>query len=113
MAKKLYVGNLSYNMTDDSLKDAFAQAGTVESATIIVDKMSGRSKGFGFVEMSNDEEAQAAIDMWDGKELDGRTIKVNEARPMEARPPRQGGFNRGGGRGFGGGFGGGQRRNNW
>lgn len=116
MAKKLYVGGLSYNTSDEALKEAFAQAGTVESATVITDKMSGRSKGFGFVEMSTDEEAQAAIEMWDGKELDGRTVKVNEARPMEARPPRrEGGFNRGGGRGFGGGGGGfgGGRRNNW
>lgn len=108
MAKKLYVGGLSYSTSDDSLRDAFAQAGTVETATIIIDKMSGRSKGFGFVEMATDEEAQAAITMWDGKELEGRTIKVNEARPLEARPPRRD-FNRGGGSGFGGGA----RRNNW
>ena len=107
MAKKLYVGGLSYSSTEDALKDAFSQAGTVESATIIVDKMSGRSKGFGFVEMSTDEEAQKAIELLNGKELDGRTITVNEARPMEARPPRRD-FNRGGGRGFGGG-----RSNNW
>jgi len=106
MAKKLYVGGLSYNTTDDTLKNAFAQAGTVESATIIMDKMTGRSKGFGFVEMSTDEEAQKAIEMWDGKELDGRAIKVNEARPMEARPPRRD-FDRGGNRGFGG------QRNSW
>jgi len=85
------------------LKDAFAQAGTVETATIIMDKMSGRSKGFGFVEMSSDEEATKAIEMWNGKEFEGRTLTVNEARPMEARPPRRD-FNRGGGgRGFGGG----------
>jgi len=120
MAKKLYVGGLPYSTTDEALKDAFAQVGTVESATIIVDKMSGRSKGFGFVEMSSDEEALAGIEMWNGKEFEGRTITVNEARPMEARPPRRdGGFNRGGGNrgGFGGnsggGYGGGQRRNNW
>lgn len=100
MAKKLYVGGLSYSTTDASLKDAFANAGTVESATVIMDKMSGRSKGFGFVEMSTEEEAQKAIEMWNGKELDGRSVTVNEARPQEARPPRQGGFNRGG-RGFG------------
>ena len=109
MAKKLYVGGLSYSTSEDSLKDAFAQAGTVETATIIIDKMSGRSKGFGFVEMATDEEAQSAITMWDGKELEGRAIKVNEARPLEARPPRRD-FNRGG---SGGGFGGGARRNNW
>ena len=109
MAKKLYVGSLSYNTTDDQLKQHFSQAGTVESATVITDKMSGRSKGFGFVEMSTDEEAQKAIEMWNGKELDGRTVVVNEARPMEARPPRSGGgFDRGG---RGGGFGGGGRGN--
>jgi RNA recognition motif-containing protein len=77
------------------LRDAFAQAGTVDSATVIFDKMSGRSKGFGFVEMSTDDEASKAIDMWNGKELGGRTLTVNEARPME---PRTGG---GGGGGFG------------
>lgn len=98
MAKKLYVGNLSYDTTSDSLQQAFAQAGTVVSAQIIIDKMSGRSKGFGFVEMSTDEEAQAAIDMWNGKELDGRALTVNEARPMEPRAPRTGG-NGGGGYG--------------
>jgi RNA recognition motif-containing protein len=91
MAKKLYVGNLSYDTTSDSLQAAFAQAGTVTSCQIIMDKMSGRSKGFGFVEMSTDEEATAAIDMWNGKELDGRALTVNEARPMEPRAPRTGG----------------------
>ncbi len=100
MAKKLYVGSLSYSTNDDTLKNTFSQAGTVESATIIMDKMSGRSKGFGFVEMSSDEEARKAIEMFNGKELDGRTITVNEARPQESRP--QGGFNRGGRGGFGG-----------
>jgi RNA recognition motif-containing protein len=89
MAKKLYVGNLSYDMTDDALKDTFSQAGTVESAIIIKDKMSGRSKGFGFVEMSTDEEAQKAIEMLNGKEFDGRALTVNEARPMEERPRRE------------------------
>jgi len=88
MAKKLYVGGLSYNTTEAALKDAFAQAGTVESTTIITDRMSGRSKGFGFVEMATDEEAAKAIEMWNGKELDGRTVTVNEARPMTPRPPR-------------------------
>lgn len=97
MAKKLYVGGLSYGTTDEVLRDAFAQAGPVTSATIILDKMSGRSKGFGFVEMETDEAAQAAIEMWNGKELDGRRVTVNEARPMEPRAPRQGGF---GGRRF-------------
>jgi cold-inducible RNA-binding protein len=103
MAKKLYVGGLSYSTTEDALKDAFAQAGTVETAVIITDKMSGRSKGFGFVEMASDDEAAKAIEMLNGKEFEGRTLTVNEARPMEARPPRRD-FNRGGGgRGFGGG----------
>lgn len=103
MAKRLYVGGLSWNTTDDSLGAAFAQAGNVVSAKVIVDKFSGRSKGFGFVEMSSDEEAQNAIEMWNNKELDGRTIMVNEARPMEDRPPRRnfGGDNNRGG--FGGG----------
>ena len=113
MAKKLYVGGLSYNTTDDALREAFAQAGTVESATIIIDRMSGRSKGFGFVEMATDEEAQAAIEMWNGKEMDGRTLTVNEARPMEARPPRRYFDNRGGGGNRGGGFSGGRRDSNW
>jgi RNA recognition motif-containing protein len=95
MAKKLYFGNLSYDTTGDGLKDACSKFGTVETATVITDKMSGRSKGFGFVEMSSDEEAQKVIEAMDGKSLDGREIKVNEARPMEDRP-RTGGF--GGGR---------------
>jgi len=115
MAKKLYVGGLSYSTTQDALRDAFAQVGAVDSATIIMDKMTGRSKGFGFVEMSSDEEAERAIETWNGKELDGRKLTVNEARPMEPRAPRTGGFNRGGrggGTGTGGGFGGG-RRNDW
>ena len=82
MAKKLYVGNLSYTTTEDSLKDAFSKAGTVASATLVIDKMSGRSRGFGFVEMSSDADAEKAIEIWNGKELDGRKITVNEARPM-------------------------------
>ena len=105
MAKKLYVGGLSYDTTEATLKDTFAQAGTVESASIIIDKMTGRSKGFGFVEMSTDEEAQKAIEMWNGKELDGRSITVNIARPPESRPQ--------GGGGFGGNRGGGGQRNRW
>ena len=100
MTKKLFVGGLSYDTTESTLKETFSKAGTVESATIIVDKMSGRSKGFGFVEMSSEEEAQKAGGMFNGKELDGKNITVNEARPMESRP-RQGGFQRGN-RGFGG-----------
>jgi len=88
MAKKLYVGGLSYSTTDDGLKETFSQAGTIESAVVITDRDSGRSKGFGFVEMATDEEAAAAIEMFNGKELDGRTITVNEARPKEDRPNR-------------------------
>ncbi|MDO8470864.1 MAG: RNA-binding protein [bacterium] len=106
MAKKLYVGGLSYSTQEDTLRDEFSKAGTVETASIIIDKMSGRSKGFGFVEMSTDEDAQKAIEMFNGKELDGRSLTVNEARPMEPRAPRQGGGGFGGGRGFGGGGGG-------
>lgn len=117
MAKKLYIGGLSYNTTQDGLQEAFAQCGTVTSATIITDKMSGRSKGFGFVEMSSDEEANAAIEMWNGKELDGRTLTVNEARPLEDRPRTSGGgFNRGGGFGSRGGnrdSDNGSRQNRW
>ena len=101
MAKKLYVGGLSYDTTESTLKELFTGAGAVESAVVITDKMSGRSKGFGFVEMTNDEEAAKAVEMFNGKELDGRSITVNEARPMESRP-RQDGFNRDS-RGFGGG----------
>lgn len=88
MAKKLYVGSISYNTTEDALKTAFSEAGTVESAIIIMDKMTNRSKGFGFVEMSTEEEAQKAIEMFDGKELDGRKVIVNEARPMTDRNNR-------------------------
>ncbi len=88
MAKKLYVGNLSWGTTDDSLNQAFSEAGNVESAVVIKDRMSGRSKGFGFVEMSTEEEAEKAIEMFNGKELDGRALTVNEARPMEERPRR-------------------------
>ncbi|MCK9186396.1 RNA-binding protein [Candidatus Gracilibacteria bacterium] len=102
MGKKLYVGNLPYTATEESLRTAFADAGTVESAAVIADKFSGRSKGFGFVEMSTEEEAQKAIETWNGNEMEGRKLVVNEARPMEDRPPR-----RTGGGGFGGGFGGG------
>lgn len=97
MAKKLYVGGLSYSTTDDGLRDSFAQAGSVVSAAVVTDKFSGRSRGFGFVEMGSDEEAQAAIDMWNGKELDGRTITVSEARPPKERTERRGGgFHSGG-----------------
>lgn len=111
MGKRLYVGNLPYNATDDQLKELFSGAGEVASANIIVDKMSGRSKGFGFVEMATDEEAAKAVEMFNGKDLGGRNITVNEARPMEQRAPRTGGFGGGGGGGRGGrGFGGGGGR---
>ena len=85
MAKKLYVGGLPYSTTEETLKEAFEKAGAVESTTIITDKMSGRSRGFGFVEMTNDEDAPKAIEMWNGKEFEGRNLTVNEARPMEQR----------------------------
>ena len=101
MAKKLYVGNLSYNTNQQTLGDLFAQAGTVVSSAVIMDKMTGRSKGFGFVEMTTEEEAQKAIEMFNGKDVDGRNLTVNEAKPME---PRTG--DRGGDRG-------GDRRNSW
>ncbi len=86
--KKLFVGSLAWAINDDSLRAAFEKAGTVESAQVITDKFSGRSKGFGFVEMATEEDAQAAIDMWHEKELEGRAIIVNVARPREERPPR-------------------------
>lgn len=89
MDKRLYVGGLPYRTTDDALFEAFSKAGKVDSAKVIVDKMSGRSKGFGFVEMSTGEEAQAAIAMFDGKDFDGRNLTVNVARPMEQRAPRR------------------------
>ena len=105
MGKKLYVGNLSYNTDDSSLQQVFEGAGAVESARVIVDRATGRSKGFGFVEMTSDEDAQKAISTFDGQEVDGRKIRVSEAKPQE---PRTGGG--GGGRGgFGGGRGGGGR----
>lgn len=90
MAKKLYVGGLPYTTTDDELRSHFAQAGAVESATIIMDKMTGRSKGFGFVEMTSDDEAQKAIEMFNGTDFGGRKLTVNEARPMTERAPRRG-----------------------
>lgn len=111
MAKKLFVGGIAWGTTQETLQQAFAQAGAVESASIITDRMSGRSKGFGFVEMVSDEDAQKAIEMWNGKELDGRTITVNEARPKEDRPPRK--FGGGGRGGFGGGNDGSRGGNDW
>jgi RNA recognition motif-containing protein len=113
MAKKLYVGGLPYATTDVELKDAFSQAGSVSSATVIMDRMTGRSKGFGFVEMTSDEEAMKAMEMWNGKDFGGRTLTVNEARPMEERPRggNGGGFRGGNDRGgYGGGRGNGGNR---
>ena len=105
MGNKLYVGNLAYSIRDDDLQQAFAQFGTVSSAKVMMDRDTGRSKGFGFVEMGSDAEAQSAINGMNGQALDGRALVVNEARPREERP---GGFGGGGGRsGGGGGFGGG------
>lgn len=86
MAKKLYVGNLPYSADDQALGDHFAQAGTVASAAVIVDRMTGRSKGFGFVEFDDDAEADKAVEMFDGQDMDGRPLRVNEARPKEERP---------------------------
>ncbi|BAL98027.1 RNA recognition motif domain-containing protein [Rubrivivax gelatinosus] len=100
MGNKLYVGNLAYSVRDDSLQQAFAQFGTVTSAKVMMDRETGRSKGFGFVEMGSDAEAQAAINGMNGQPLEGRAIVVNEARPREDRP---GGFRSGGGGGYGGG----------
>lgn len=106
MATKLYVGNLSFRTTQEELRDLFAQAGTVESASIIEDRETGRSRGFGFVEMATQEEAQAAIEQFNGKEINGRNLTVNEARPRTER----GGSGGGGGRGYNGGGGGGGGR---
>jgi len=111
MATKLYVGNLSFQTTSDELRDHFAQAGSVESASVVEDRMTGRSRGFGFVEMASPEEATAAIEQLNGKEFGGRNLTVNEARPRTDRGPGGGyGGNRGGGYGGGGGgYGGGRR----
>lgn len=87
MSTKLYVGGIPYTTTEDAMRTAFAKAGAVVSASIIIDRMTGRSKGFGFVEMSNDDEAQAAINMWNGVEFEGRKLTVNVARPLEPRAP--------------------------
>jgi len=101
MGTKLYVGGLPYSTTEDALRAAFEKAGGVAEVKIITDRMSGRSKGFGFVTMASEDEAQAAVDMWHDQEFEGRKLAVNEARPLEDRPPRRdfgGGGNRGGGR---------------
>ena len=108
MGTKLYVGNLSYNTNGPDLEQLFAQYGTVKSAEVISDRDTGRSKGFGFVQMGTDEEAQAAIAALDGQDLDGRALKVNEAKPKENRSGGGGG-GYGGGRSGGGGYGGGGR----
>ena len=127
MSMKLYVGNLSFQTSDEELQQLFAQAGTVESASIVEDRDTGRSRGFGFVEMSTKEEGEAAIAQFNGKEVNGRSLTVNEARPRENRGGGgggRGGFgggrggNRGGGGGrnsggFGGGGGGGNREPRW
>ncbi|MDX9970099.1 MAG: RNA-binding protein [Hydrogenophaga sp.] len=110
MGNKLYVGNLPYTVRDDDLQQAFSAFGAVSSAKVMMERDTGRSKGFGFVEMGSDAEAQSAIEGMNGQSLGGRSLVVNEARPMEPRPPRTGGF--GGGRregGFGGGMDGGFR----
>jgi RNA recognition motif-containing protein len=110
MGRKLYVGNLAYGVKDSDLEDLFAAHGTVDSAQVIMDRDTGRSKGFGFVEMSSDQEAQAAISALNGKELEGRNLTVNEARPKEEGGGRGksggGGYGGGGGGGYGGGGGG-------
>lgn len=104
MGNKLYVGNLPYSFRDEDLQQAFAAHGTVTSAKVMMERDTGRSKGFGFVEMGSDAEAQDAVNGMNGQQYGGRGIVVNEARPMEPRPPRSGGFGGGGG---GGGYGGG------
>ena len=109
MGNKLYVGNLPYSVRDEDLQQSFGQFGSVTSAKVMMERDTGRSKGFGFVEMGSDAEAQAAINGMNGQPLGGRSVVVNEARPMEARPPRSGGFGGGGGGGgYGGGGGGGR-----
>ncbi len=107
MGNKLYVGNLPYSVRDSDLEQAFGAFGTVTSAKVMMERDTGRSKGFGFVEMGDDAQAQAAIAGMHNQPLGGRSVVVNEARPMEARPPRSGGGGFGGGGGYGGGGGGG------
>ncbi|MEJ6761805.1 MAG: RNA-binding protein [Comamonadaceae bacterium] len=109
MGNKLYVGNLPYTVRDDDLSQSFGEFGTVTSAKVMMERDTGRSKGFGFVEMADDAQAQAAINGMNGQALGGRNLVVNEARPMEPRPPRNGGFG-GGNDGFRSPYGGGGRR---
>lgn len=109
MASKLYVGNLNFDVRDTDLEDLFSQHGAVQSAQVITDRDTGRSKGFGFVEMSSDAEAQAAIEALNGREFLGRNLTVNEARPRESRPGGGGGGGGGSRGGYGGGGGGGSR----
>jgi RNA recognition motif-containing protein len=109
MGKKLYVGNLSYDVTDSDLQTMFSAHGTVQSAQIIMDRDAGRSKGFGFVEMGSDQEAQAAIAALNGQQSGGRSLTVNEAKPREDRPRSGGGGYGGGSRSGSGGYGGGKR----
>jgi RNA recognition motif-containing protein len=110
MSTKLYVGNLSFGKTNQDLNDLFGQVGTVESANVVEDRETGRSRGFGFVEMASQADAENAIAQLDGKEFDGRNLKVNEAKPREDRGFGGGGGGRGGNRGGGGGYGGGGGR---
>ena len=107
MGNKLYVGNLPYSFRDDDMHQAFSAYGSINSAKVMMERDTGRSKGFGFVEMGNDAEAQAAIAGMNGHSVGGRALVVNEARPMEPRAPRSGGYGGGGGGGYGGGGGGG------
>jgi cold-inducible RNA-binding protein len=114
MGTKLYVGNLSFNTTENELQELFAQAGTVQEVTLMQDKFTGKSRGFAFVTMGSEQEAQNAITQFNGKSVEGRSLTVNEARPREPRPPGGGGGGGGGGRGGyggggGGGYGGGRR----
>jgi len=114
MSNKLYVGNLSYSVRDDDLQQHFSAFGQVQSAKVMMERDTGRSKGFGFVEMASPAEAEAAIQGLHGKNMAGRDLTVNIARPMEDRPPRSGGFGGGGGGGYnGGGYNGGGRRSSY
>jgi len=112
MGTKLYVGNLSFNTTENELQELFSQAGAVQEVTLMQDKFTGKSRGFAFVTMGSEQEAQNAITQFNGKSVEGRSLTVNEARPREPRPPGGGGGGGGGGRGYGGGgggYGGGRR----